>query len=119
RSFPTRRSSDLTVLLGFTTFLLLFYIVDYGFMSYLRGILTSQYSTWSNGEEIVTDRLAYLVPSLYNENIVYAFFVPFLLNAIFLLGSIYFAKSRSEEHTSELQSRENLVCRLLLEIKKN
>lgn len=83
-----------TVLLGFTTFLLLFYIVDYGFMSYLRGILTSQYSTWYNGEEIVTDRLAYLVPSLYNENIVYAFFVPFLLNAIFLLGSIYFAKSQ-------------------------
>src|SRR5690606_41217939 len=28
------------------------------------------------------------------------------------------ARSRSEEHTSELQSRENLVCRLLLETKK-
>src|SRR5690606_41350259 len=28
-------------------------------------------------------------------------------------------KVRSEEHTSELQSRENLVCRLLLEKKKN
>src|SRR5690606_40237207 len=28
------------------------------------------------------------------------------------------APSRSEEHTSELQSRENLVCRLLLEKKK-
>src|SRR5690606_41781900 len=28
------------------------------------------------------------------------------------------AKVRSEEHTSELQSRENLVCRLLLEKKK-
>src|SRR5690606_40369470 len=27
--------------------------------------------------------------------------------------------ARSEEHTSELQSRENLVCRLLLEKKKN
>src|SRR5436309_11536613 len=27
-------------------------------------------------------------------------------------------QSRSEEHTSELQSRENLVCRLLLEKKK-
>src|SRR5690606_40967888 len=26
---------------------------------------------------------------------------------------------RSEEHTSELQSREKLVCRLLLEIKKH
>src|SRR5690606_41998965 len=29
-----------------------------------------------------------------------------------------YKSSRSEEHTSELQSRENLVCRLLLE-KKN
>src|SRR5690606_40475325 len=28
------------------------------------------------------------------------------------------ADARSEEHTSELQSRENLVCRLLLEKKK-
>src|SRR5690606_41449923 len=28
------------------------------------------------------------------------------------------ARIRSEEHTSELQSRENLVCRLLLEKKK-
>src|SRR5690606_42161978 len=27
-------------------------------------------------------------------------------------------ETRSEEHTSELQSRENLVCRLLLEKKK-
>src|SRR5690606_40079973 len=27
-------------------------------------------------------------------------------------------RTRSEEHTSELQSRENLVCRLLLEKKK-
>src|SRR5207302_6603200 len=33
----------------------------------------------------------------------------------FLLGLI--ALLRSEEHTSELQSRENLVCRLLLEKK--
>src|SRR5690606_40449507 len=32
------------------------------------------------------------------------------------LGSSYrFSYQRSEEHTSELQSRENLVCRLLLE----
>src|SRR2546430_12931951 len=29
------------------------------------------------------------------------------------------ALSRSEEHTSELQSQSNLVCRLLLEKKKN
>src|SRR5688572_31069769 len=29
------------------------------------------------------------------------------------------SESRSEEHTSELQSQSNLVCRLLLEKKKN
>src|SRR5690606_40116493 len=29
------------------------------------------------------------------------------------------SRRRSEEHTSELQSRENLVCRLLLEKKKH
>src|SRR5690606_40758542 len=32
-------------------------------------------------------------------------------------GNIYRGLSRSEEHTSELQSRENIVCRLLLENK--
>src|SRR2546430_4106086 len=30
-----------------------------------------------------------------------------------------FTRPRSEEHTSELQSQSNLVCRLLLEKKKN
>src|SRR5436309_12134134 len=35
-----------------------------------------------------------------------------------VLGQSYpFIELRSEEHTSELQSRENLVCRLLLEKK--
>src|SRR5207302_5350799 len=35
-----------------------------------------------------------------------------------IVGIVEDAKYRSEEHTSELQSRENLVCRLLLEKKK-
>src|SRR5690554_7315881 len=34
-------------------------------------------------------------------------------------GKKNFAGIRSEEHTSELQSRPHLVCRLLLEKKKN
>src|SRR5690606_38136450 len=34
------------------------------------------------------------------------------------LGTALGIPDRSEEHTSELQSRENLVCRLLLEEKK-
>src|SRR5437868_9657474 len=33
--------------------------------------------------------------------------------------TLYTALQRSEEHTSELQSRFDLVCRLLLEKKKN
>src|SRR5690606_41719173 len=37
----------------------------------------------------------------------------------FALGMSGHRPLRSEEHTSELQSRENLVCRLLLEKKKN
>src|SRR5690606_40657144 len=35
-----------------------------------------------------------------------------------LLQQLGLLVARSEEHTSELQSRENLVCRLLLEKKK-
>src|SRR5690606_22254243 len=35
------------------------------------------------------------------------------------VDALHESATRSEEHTSELQSRENLVCRLLLEKKKN
>src|SRR5207249_8405297 len=36
----------------------------------------------------------------------------------YIIGAIYGNVRRSEEHTSELQSRFDLVCRLLLEKKK-
>src|SRR5690606_41587460 len=41
-----------------------------------------------------------------------------LRNDVGLLAEEY-DTARSEEHTSELQSRENLVCRLLLEKNRN
>src|SRR5690606_41498037 len=45
-----------------------------------------------------------------------------MLNTVIVVGCalalVMLLGARSEEHTSELQSRENLVCRLLLE-KKN
>src|SRR5690606_39765283 len=41
-----------------------------------------------------------------------------ILTVLLILVFAGFLVTRSEEHTSELQSRENLVCRLLLE-KKN
>src|SRR5207302_11187365 len=42
---------------------------------------------------------------------------PLLYQLSYALGIVP-RRDRSEEHTSELQSRENLVCRLLLEKKK-
>src|SRR5947207_10627594 len=39
-------------------------------------------------------------------------------NTMIVLGVEYMLKMRSEEHTSELQSHSDLVCRLLLEKKK-
>src|SRR5690625_6084646 len=45
----------------------------------------------------------------------------FLLTALYIVGLMeggFIAMFRSEEHTSELQSRGHLVCRLLLEKKK-
>src|SRR2546427_8663196 len=46
-------------------------------------------------------------------------FRPFLTSSIFALASAGTSSARSEEHTSELQSQSNLVCRLLLEKKKS
>src|SRR3712207_6892916 len=37
----------------------------------------------------------------------------------FIIGGENYGQGRSEEHTSELQSRQYLVCRLLLEKKNN
>src|SRR3712207_8645886 len=48
--------------------------------------------------------------------------IPYLLNSqckwLLIDGNHRAHKARSEEHTSELQSRQYLVCRLLLEKKK-
>src|SRR5947207_7510292 len=41
-----------------------------------------------------------------------------LLNGLHVSGVPEFERWRSEEHTSELQSHSDLVCRLLLEKKK-
>src|SRR3712207_8130095 len=45
--------------------------------------------------------------------------LPHHLSAAFCIRPSHTEPRRSEEHTSELQSRQYLVCRLLLEKKKN
>src|SRR5690606_40576619 len=92
-SFPTRRSSDLG-------------------MSRLTGDL-------SNDAEPVA---AAVDESHQAERVLRTLIVASVLLPLMIFTAIgvvayfqYFHAARSEEHTSELQSREKLVCRLLLE----
>src|SRR5690606_41801496 len=93
RSFPTRRSSDLAWVfdLSWKSGLLLGAIVSSTDAAAVFSVLRSR-SVRLRGQ---------LRPLLELES-----------------GSNDPMAVRSEEHTSELQSRENLVCRLLLEKKK-
>src|SRR5437588_3890625 len=59
---------------------------------------------------VIIDRLPFAVP---NDPVVAA-----RISAINASGGNAFFEYRSEEHTSELQSHSDLVCRLLLEKKK-
>src|SRR5690606_39970596 len=93
RSFPTRRSSDLT-----------------GEVSTTWNVLTwgdglAPHDGFEFGQSGTPGKIGFV--QLETET------SPPLYRLAVVLGS-----SRSEEHTSELQSRENLVCRLLLEKKK-
>ncbi|MBD1430228.1 hypothetical protein [Sphingobacterium litopenaei] len=76
--------------LGFVTYLLLFHIVDFGFMNYVRSFTTSTTTYVENGKEIVRDNLPYLHKIIYIDPVKYFVFLPFTINALFLLGSIYF-----------------------------
>src|SRR5690606_39798138 len=93
-SFPTRRSSDLDAVVKNNVFR------HQNWMAIWRtGVGTSHHGTDFDGTNLTIEN-----NTIYNPRV----------TAFMFHGS----SSRSEEHTSELQSRENLVCRLLLE-KKN
>src|SRR5690625_6347049 len=59
---------------------------------------------------------ATVIPALLWMNI-YSIYTWLIIFVVLVLGAVGFI-DRSEEHTSELQSRGHLVCRLLLEKKK-
>src|SRR5690606_39553130 len=93
-SFPTRRSSDLLVL---------------------------QKNHIFNGT--IEENIRYGNINATEEEIIEAAKKAYIHDQIMMLPEQYKSKAlnlsgRSEEHTSELQSRENLVCRLLLEKKE-
>src|SRR5699024_11912844 len=89
-SFPTRRSSDLDE----SRFKHFFHaMLDQGI--YLP---PSPFETWFLADSLTKDLLDQTIEAADK--------------------SLHIVKERSEEHTSELQSRFDLVCRLLLEKKK-
>src|SRR5690606_40722171 len=92
-SFPTRRSSDLTPQIHY-------------YQTRFQNILCSRFLHGSHPQDLRKNSLLIL---LHQQ------FFPLAIYTIILWEHLFF---RSEEHTSELQSRENLVCRLLLEKKK-
>src|SRR5690606_41378376 len=77
------------------------------------------YDAFSPHQDLVSERLQTLHALM--QHAVDVLLVP-VTTALYRLAPPSFLAaytfSRSEEHTSELQSRENLVCRLLLEKKK-
>src|SRR5690606_40756770 len=93
-SFPTRRSSDLFVALAFRLLALCAVRADH-----------------EQRVAILAARCALdvdLIALLESER---------RMQRIARVPAVRVGSLRSEEHTSELQSRENLVCRLLLEKK--
>src|SRR5690606_33506144 len=75
------------------------------------GIIIGVVSLTSFGTVMTSAITAFGAGSLF-----WTLFLTMLASIVLGMGLPYIP--RSEEHTSELQSRENLVCRLLLEKKK-
>src|SRR5690606_41448990 len=94
RSFPTRRSSDLLAQVA-------------GRAARLGLPVEGVNALAETGIERILEQAAKLRPRIIVADSVQTLWTESLTAAP---GSV-----RSEEHTSELQSRENLVCRLLLE----
>src|SRR5690606_40839814 len=92
-AFPTRRSSDLRVAIDD-------FGAGYSSLGRLRNMPI---------DSVKLDRS--FVRGLEGDDMR----VRLIVRAAVVLAHGLGAKVRSEEHTSELQSRENLVCRLLLE----
>src|SRR5699024_12205303 len=100
-SFPTRRSSDLK---NSSTKVSISIVV-------IPGLIIFAISLW----HFTRISAAFCICSI--SRLLFLVII-FASSFLFLYSSISLCDQRSEEHTSELQSRFDLVCRLLLE-KKN
>src|SRR5437016_10506277 len=83
---------------------------------YLFAVDQSFNSSLATGLKADYDFSASVITVNRGDTLVIHFYNPTDQNHTFTMGAPY--ANRSEEHTSELQSLTNLVCRLLLEKKK-
>src|SRR2546422_1460499 len=85
-------------------------------LRYQRSIMSSFHALWSLGGVVgaALSGLAMSLDALPERYLV----ATAIVAAAFVSGTLGWQAERSEEHTSELQSRLHLVCRLLLEKKK-
>src|SRR5262245_63708379 len=86
-----------------------FFSISFLFLFFFNDTATTEIYTLS-----LHDALPILITALVTNAGRSAWFVGALITAVYVI----FAMTRSEEHTSELQSLRHLVCRLLLEKKK-
>src|SRR5690554_7319871 len=90
---------------------------------YLKGKLGIYFTCWAFPLFLSIPLGSIIVAKFYkHKRKTFPLIILFLtLDCFLITGGTYFIKDlmlRSEEHTSELQSRPHLVCRLLLEKKK-
>ncbi|KQM75127.1 hypothetical protein ASE74_03910 [Pedobacter sp. Leaf216] len=80
-----------TVIVALPSYLLCFYLTDLIFVSSIRAThtLVTSYNDY-NGKKVVIDNLAYFFSTPTVKQFLQFYYVPFLINAVFLLGSIFF-----------------------------
>src|SRR5690554_2422133 len=83
-------------------------------MSYLK--ISIDFFNIGNSNFTIYDTIAYVFDKALSAADKFIEAIPSLIMALInKICSLWSGKTRSEEHTSELQSRPHLVCRLLLE----
>lgn len=83
-----------TVIAAISAYLLIFYIADYSVVSVLKKYLIAHYSFTTSQQEVLNDNMHYYFDTIENDKLKYILFLPCLINAAFLLGSIYFNKNQ-------------------------
>lgn len=77
-----------TVILCIVSYVAVFLLIDFSFVSYFRSQTSVDMTYEIQGHSFTQDRLRYFVDYDVPHNGRYFYFLPFLFNAIFLLGSI-------------------------------